>query len=170
MKPSVQSLRMIGLWSVGTSTREVCPAEGRDELSECFRGLGGIFSIFCGTRNLDSDIRHVRKEYLMFGISFPRAIIIALVPLSILVIRRYPPGKIYQHIQGGPMASTLKTLIVPPKGKHTATVIFMHVCHYRRASTRFFSDTSILTGTWRHWLWLEASSRSARARPEFPAH
>lgn len=25
------------------------------------------------------------------------------------------------------MASSLKTLIVPPKAKHTATVIFMHV-------------------------------------------
>ena len=106
----------------------------------------------------------------MFGISFPRAIITVLVPLSILVIGRYPSGKIYQQIQGEPMANPLKTLVIPPKGKHTATVIFMHVRRYRRDSIHFFSDTSVYTGTWRHWIWLEASGRSASTRPKFPAH
>jgi hypothetical protein len=43
------------------------------------------------------------------------------------------------------MASSLKTLIVSPGGKHTATVIFMHVRCYRTASVSS-SNTEVRTG------------------------
>lgn len=91
------------------------------------------FSLFYGAENADSDIRRVRDQFDMFGISFPRAIIsAALVLLSILAISgRYPSGTKYQQNPEEAMASSLRTLIVPPKGKHAATVIFMHVRRYR---------------------------------------
>jgi len=45
------------------------------------------------------------------------------------------------------MASSLKTLIVPSKGKHTATVIFMHVCRHRVPSAST-PDTRFLHRDW----------------------
>jgi len=54
------------------------------------------------------------------------------------------------------MASSLETIIVPAKGAHTATVIFLHVCRYRVLSAPP-SDAQFFTGTGRFWTRLEAN-------------
>jgi hypothetical protein len=83
----------------------------------------------------------------MFGVSLPRAITsVALILLSILVLSgRYPSGARYQQTPEETMASSLKMITVPPKAKHTATVIFMHVRLYRVRSASS-SDTHFCTG------------------------
>lgn len=44
------------------------------------------------------------------------------------------------------MASSLEMITIAPKGKHTATVIFMHVRRYRVLSASSSSDTNFRAG------------------------
>ena len=44
------------------------------------------------------------------------------------------------------MTSSLEMITVAPKGKHTATVIFMHVRRYRVLSASSSSDTNFRAG------------------------
>lgn len=96
----------------------------------------------------------------MFGVSLPRAIICAsaLVLFSILTISgRYDTSRPrYQQNLAEAMASSLKFITVPPKAKHTATVIFMHVRLHRVPLASFF-DAKFRAGIGRLWQWLEAS-------------
>ena len=83
----------------------------------------------------------------MIGVPSPRAIIYAaLVFLSTLTISGHYLSTRYQQNPAGKMASVLKFLTLPPKGKHTATVIFMHV---RRHCAHFTSspDNGFRVGT-----------------------
>jgi len=54
------------------------------------------------------------------------------------------------------MASSLKSIAVPPKGTHTATVIFMHVRRHHFQSTPS-PDHYFSIGIGRYWQRLEAS-------------
>lgn len=95
----------------------------------------------------------------MFGTHPSRAIIIAtLVFLSILTISgRHLFSARYQRGLVEEMATSLKILTLSPKGKHTATVIFMHVRPNFSLST-FSSNADFREGTGRLWLRLEAGS------------
>lgn len=93
----------------------------------------------------------------MFGVSLPRAIIYAaLIFLPTLVISgRYPFRRKHQQNPEETMAAPLKFLVVPPKGTHTATVIFMHVRCDRPGVPPFCPCAESRTGTGRLWLRLE---------------
>jgi hypothetical protein len=85
----------------------------------------------------------------MFGVRSPLAIIyVALVFLSTLTISgRYLSGARYQQNPTEEMATALKFLTLPPKGKHTATVIFMHVRRRCALRTTSSSDSDFRAGT-----------------------
>ena len=107
---------------------------------------------------MDTDIRRAQNENDMLGVSLPQAIIsVALVLLSILVISgRYSSHTKYQQTQGENVANPLKMITIPAKGKHTATVIFLHVRRHRVPSASS-SDTNFCTGIGRFWPRLETS-------------
>ena len=111
-----------------------------------------------GVESVDLDIGRIQNEDDMLGLSLPRAATsITLVLLSILVITgRYPSGTRYRQTQGETMAGLLKSVTVPAKGTHTATVIFLHV---RRHHVLYAPspDHNFCTGIRGYWQRLEAS-------------
>lgn len=98
-----------------------------------FRDLRNVSLFLHGAESVGLDISRVQNEHGMLGVSLPRAAIsVTFVLLCILVISgHYPSGTRYQQTQGETMASALKSVTVPAKGPHTATVIFMHVRRHR---------------------------------------
>lgn len=153
---------MIDLYpSTMTRIRNVKPFDTSGlDLRNSFHDFRGISSFLHGVENANLDIGRVQNQDDMPSVSLPRAIIsTALVLLSVLVISGlYPSGTRYQRTRGKAMASSLKVVTVAPRGKHTATVIFMHVRHHRVLSTPTpSSDTHFCTGIGRFWSRLETN-------------
>lgn len=112
---------------------------------------GGISSFSTGgVEIIDSNIRRVRNGDRMFGVRSPRAIICAALAflLTLTFSGHYLSGPRYQQDLAENMASTLKFLTVPPKGSHTATVIFMHVRRHCVISTSFLFRYLLLRRDW----------------------
>lgn len=101
-------------------------------LARRLHGLGGI-SLLRRVANADPDVMQRLGWNAQWRISnsghhLPRARPLA-IPSS---------GTRYQQARGENMESSLKTITVEPKEKHTATVIFMHVRWHRVQSTGRF--------------------------------